>query len=298
MITDCPYLSEPFLTQVWEQFKPHLKRKKTQNSYLSFIKNLSNFCQRDFLEITSDDVDHYFAQRLSEENGPGIKSLHTMLSAYRSVASYIQEHKDEVSMPCYASPFDECELPPYTDVFHSTDVIRIKDFDKLLQTAKEDSQVYLALCLAFRCALTVSEILGLKVNQVTMYRDGSGQVVIPQAGGRMRYVKIPADVMDVIVRDFSHLSPESNLLLNTYGHPMSARTLQTRVKQCVMRSEIFHPYTLQDLRNSALIYMRKGGATDEELSTYAGTTGRWLYRFTDEVIPLEAPCDYVAVRVM
>ena len=139
--------------------------------------------------------------------------------------------------------------------------------------------------LATWCQLRRGEILGLRRRDVdveksclhieqsrTFLRDGSSLVKVPKTRSGRRVIAVPRSVMDDLTKHLAQFvgnEPDSLLVTNDQGEPVSAMTLQrawTRARQLVGRLDLH----LHDLRHTGLTMAAASGATTAELMHRAG----------------------------
>ncbi|SFO68808.1 hypothetical protein SAMN04489757_17110 [Anaerocolumna aminovalerica] len=105
--------------------------------------------------------------------------------------------------------------------------------------------------------------------------------------------------MSLLVRYVNHTGEREYLFYNKKNSVLRVRSLETLLKNALLKAEIDKPYTLQDIRNASIAYMIHSCAKSNEIADYAGVSDRWIYRYDKIIDELNyAPCDYVHFRMI
>lgn len=76
----------------------------------------------------------------------------------------------------------------------------------------------------------------------------------------------------------------------------SAQPVVGNQKAC-LRAGV-RPFTLQQLRNFAIVLMLRSHAPEELVSDYVSTDSRWMTKYKEAAPSLNAaPCDYIALSL-
>ena len=90
------------------------------------------------------------------------------------------------------------------------------------------------------------------------------------------------------------------LFCNRRNDPLTKRVLQIRMQRIVTEASEGEnwKFTLQDIRNLAVVMMLRGGAEKEEVADYIGVESRWMQRYERAVAAFDlAPCDYINIKI-
>ena len=86
------------------------------------------------------------------------------------------------------------------------------------------------------------------------------------------------------------------LFLTGRNHcPFTQRNLLQEIKKACNRAGV-RPFTLQQLRNFAILLMFRSKAPEQLVSDYVATDLRWITKYKEAAADLKAaPCDYVSL---
>ena len=292
------YTSDEFRL-IWSQFESTLKTAKSRNLYRYYVNWICDFCKKDFLDIDAKLAHKYFFSLEHADKKYSVKYLHSMLSAYISIANFIILHRDVFEKKEYENPFLSIVLGEYTDNICVSAIPTEKSIQKILSASKKaDTQLYLIFALAFFCSLTVSEIIRLTFDDFIVDQNNNIGLHISARTNveHDRYVKIPSMLFPELNKLGMSAGTRKFFFVNSYGRPLQTRTVQTNVSAFMKTLGLPKPYTLQQIRNASVVYMRIGGATSSDVAKYTGVSERWMYRYDgviDELIL--APCDLISV---
>ena len=88
------------------------------------------------------------------------------------------------------------------------------------------------------------------------------------------------------------------LFSNKKGNQLRIRDLERLYKKYVL-DNMDQQYTLQDLRNAAVVYMLKGGASSGMVADYINIDYGWMHRYNTAVSKLElAAVDFSNIRIV
>lgn len=293
----CEYVSDRFRA-IWPQFEETLKRNKTRDSYMYYVNGICNFCKCDFLDIDRKCACSYFSSLSHAKKKYSTKYLHSLLSGYRSIASYIISHKDTLGLEDYVNPFVDISLSDYTDQVHASDIPTIQQMKKILSTAKStDPQLYLIFAFSFYCGLSISEILSITPDNIVIdQNDNVGICISKPSGDKKRYVKVPSLLLPDLEAFCNNLGTRSFLFANKNGRPLQTRTLQLSINRFMKTLCFSRIYTMQQIRNASVAYMRAAGAPLEDVASYTGISERWMHRYDGVIEELTfAPCDFIRI---
>lgn len=300
MRTPCEYLSPQFL-EFWNIFSRSLKNQRTRENYFSSVCLLCEYTKCDFLSLTSYQVQAYFDEltaKSRKEHKPTYKTICSKLAMFHSISEYACTQKDQLNIPVdYKNIFLPIRIPEISEVLSVGDVPTVKEVDKVLIACEKDTMLFCIVTLAFRCGLTASEICSLKPNQ--FFEDANKNHGIEfHRGKTIRRIKVPEDVM-AIITPYVEKCPAGMdyLFYNKRGLPLKVRNLESYFSKALMKAGI-PPLTIQDIRNSSVVYMLRYGADPEKTAEYFGVESRWMYRYAKVVEELSvSPIDLIHIKI-
>lgn len=292
------FISDFFLCNIWENFSATLVNDKTRKQYFSLISDICTFCQKDFLALSLGDVDSYFSY-LMEKYKTGGHTANTLLvkrAQLHSVSNYIIKHASILGVREYTSnPFINLTIPETNIFIESKDIPSLLQINEILEAAVIEPRLFVAISLVIRCALSATELLNIKMNH--FFSDSAGRFGLKiNTSESDRIVKVPEDIMKIIVQHGMYFEPEDYLLQNHKGEKMSYRYLNRLYHKYV---PVELPYNLSDIRHAAIAYMLAGGSTPSDVAAYTGISPVWMFRYDKVVSELSiAPCDYSHLQIV
>lgn len=304
-----PYCSE-FTINSFSQYCKHFRNIRTANEYTYIFADFFNYLKKDLLQVSSEDVKRYFSSI-----GPkySTRSLRTRISAMRAFARFLDneylssenEYDPESSMQTtdYSIVSDG---PEFTQLFPEFSFekepplvvgITLQDIDLVLSTLMDEQNLTLfaIIALVLRTGMTTDEICNLTIHQlISKSKNECGIMIL---GVRNRFIKVPTDVFALLLLLSEQTANEAGYLFLTdrKHHPYSQRNLLYEIKSACSRAAI-RPFTLQQLRNFAILLMLKNNAPDQLVENYVSTDSRWTPKYKEAAQALKiAPCDYVCL---
>lgn len=297
-MSDLSIIGDMFLYEIWPLYEQTLKTKKAKDNYLMYVRQICTYCNKDFLNLTKDDVANYFDSQWEQDLRK--KTINMKLSIMRSISSFIVANRRRFNLPDYTNIFLSYGRIDIDTYFDEGDIPNKKEIDKLLSYCKTDKQLFCIISLVFRCALSASEVCDLCVE--SFIRIDSGELAILFVEGETeRIVAIPSDI-DIIVQPFIDVAiakSNKHIFLNKWGKPLKLHNLQSLLKNKERENNMDKRITLQDIRNSSIFYMLFGGADFRTVSKYTNTDGRWLFRYEHMLSEFtEPPCNYMHIKIV
>lgn len=282
------YLSDLFLSDIYPYIESKFRSEDTKKHYRTFLNHICDFCKKDFVELTEADVRRYMDAMmngtLKNANGkPFAKTaISVRLSCLRSIAGSLDESEGLYPIPFdYSSPFKRLTIADTPDIKEER-VPTVEDIDRILQFA--DGQMLALTLLAYRCCLTVAELMHLEKNQFAV--DGKGRLFIhiTPAVAPERDVKIPDDIRPEIERHLNRIGPDTNFVFtNKRGGPFIEKTLYTTFRKLVVKAGTSSVWSLQDIRNAGIVHLLHSKVNPEEVASFLGVLPKWIKRY-DKVV--------------
>lgn len=292
------YFSSDF-TLILQQFieSGTLKLPRTQRDYFTNVCSICDFLKKDYLHISYSDAQYYF-DHLSQAQKLKVSSLNAKLASLRSISSYILKNKDAITVDAtFTNVFSKVNIAAQDNYVNKESIPSTKEIGLILDSVRTNDMLFLILSLIIKCSLTVSQICNLKPSQIAL--DGANRGCIAFTNGKKtRFVKLPVDIMDLLVSYTNSYGVNNFLFYNKHKKPLRPRTLESLFQLYLTKSGIKKAFTLQDIRNASIIYMLQGGASQSAVADYVGVSGRWMFRYNQVIDELNnAPCDYLNFNI-
>ena len=182
------------------------------------------------------------------------------------------------------NPFGQISFP-----VHSIQEVDPKEFsslyavDRLFSVIQDMPLLYLAAALAFRMALTVNDLSGLRREQFVMEEEtGMVYLNLERKYGRRQSrscLFVPEDLHKILLESFRTIEPTSPYVFPSKRKAfMQRNTLQTNLQKAQMDVEGDN-ITFSDLRNLSIFLMLICSKSSGDVAAYAGLEGTWLTRY-------------------
>lgn len=274
------YMSDTTSKTIWSSFSINLKSTRTKDNYYSTLCMICDFTKCDFLDITRSQAQNYFDSLLEPRGDKKRLSLTTVqsrLSMLSSIATYIEENKKNFNLDnSFSNIYLYINLPELSDYLKPDNIPTIKELNSILKASSSDPMMYLIFALVIKCGFTASEVCKIKQSHVVEDKAGRFCVEIHEKN-KTRYVKLSEDLVKIFL-DYPKPSGEY-LFYNARGLNLKVRNLELYVRKYVSLAGVSKNYTLQDIRNAAICYLKASGVDDISVSKYVGVEGRWMYRY-------------------
>lgn len=289
------YLSVTFQEDVLSKFLASLKTDKSKNDYNTLICSICDYCKKDFLDLQIGDAKAFFEEEIRKIIAGSItkQTVTVKLARLLSISNYII--KNDLIDGYLVNPFTNVEIPETEKAVDPKSIPSIDEMDHLLELAKEDTGLYVALSLIIRCALTSGELCKLKRSNLITFSDGTFALDFRYQNSQKR-IKLPEDIVDLI-DSYMTSRPHAGeyLFYNKRGNPMRMRDMENLYAKTMGPDNQF---TMQDVRNGAIVYMLKCGASQKQAADYVGISPGWMSRYNEALSSMSlAAVDYVNIRI-
>lgn len=283
---------------VWRQFANTLKTEKAKGDYFALVKDLCQFTGKDMLEIGPDDARAY-ADVLAKKRAEGKLAQSTVnvrMARLHSVYRFLAEDYLETGM--MDNPFSLVVVPQISEQIPEDKIPKPEELDRILAYAKSNPQLHVAVSMVIRCGFTVGELCSIRRDALIEDARGNHGVRFTYRNIE-RWVKLPDDVTSLIDGFVCKEAIMSEYLFsNKKGNQLRIRDLERLYKKYVL-DNMDQQYTLQDLRNAAVVYMLKGGASSGMVADYINIDYGWMHRYNTAVSKLElAAVDFSNIRIV
>ncbi len=272
---------EEFLKKLEVELKIAKNSDYTRRNYISANEKLLSSLNKNPEEITEDDVKLYIADNIADNSA---SSIIVFLSAIKY--SYSTILKNDITSGI-KRPKKERRLP----------AVLTKEEVKFLLENLPNKKSYLMISLIYACGLRVSELTGLKTNDL-IFEERIGHV--RQAKGKKdRIFNIPVFLTEDLLRLKGSQENESHEYLfsnPTTGKQMSTRNIQKIVAKAVQRAGIkkdVHPHTL---RHSFATHLLENDVDIRKIQELLGhadlsTTQIYTHISNEELKKVKSPLD-------
>lgn len=263
--------------QRWGQL---LNNSKTRQVYISCILDVCEYYKQPIHEITPDLWIHYVNKVLPMQIVNREISVSTSRICYYAIAGFLDFYssEDERFLNIKESFLSPANAPTPTVSRYPT----ASQMAMILQTTREnDQQVYLAMLLAYECALTVSEIVDLKSTDFICNEDGD--YILHVSGSSERSLTIRADLMEQVEEFFLRggYMGDDWLFHNADGNHISATSMQRYCHNAqiplIESGFLLETFPLRSIRSAAMQrMMATDGAGVSATAQYIGISERYV----------------------
>lgn len=258
-----------------------LKAKKTREMYTLAILLVCDHYTLPIHEITPEMWVSYINTVIPEQIVKREISVSTSRTRYYAISGFLAFYASE--HPEYGNLQERFLNPANAPTPKATRYPSAAQMAAILQTVKEtDPQVYIAMLLAYECALAPGEITNLKITSFKRSEDGVLLLSVP--GSSKRLLEIRPDLMQEVENFFlkGGFYGDDWLFHNYFGGRMTLSILQRccrRAQQPLIASgTILEPYSLISIRGAAIHRMLlSDGAGGTSTARYAGISEAYAF---------------------
>lgn len=246
-----------FTSDLLEQFITEKRfTYKTSEELRRAVSSICFALEREFTDIDGRGAMGYYNSMVSDNLKAS--TVRSRLSRFRSFARFIQENE---LVPGYVNPF---QMITFKDEGLNNTVSKkmttIHEFDALLSAASEDLMAYLIFTLAFRCALSVADIVDLKLSYLSLSAEGMC-LSFPQTRYHCAHtVRLPSDVAELIqnyISQVNYFDEEGHLFYNKWNSPITSRNLDHWIVKYRKKAGCTRDFSFKDLRSKSIVNMIK-----------------------------------------
>lgn len=295
-------LSEMTL-KIFNDFSQSLEKEKSRDDYYYIINSFCRESGKDYLAAEYDDFRKYF-EKLDDKAASGHLSYKTIYARYTvliNFSAYIVSCSARYGVK-YTNYMVKIPKPSVSANVKPQSMPTLDRLDKIYSAASEDPVMYTIISLVNKCGLTVEQICSLKLANFLVDAENRCGMLFAFRHSADRYIKIPEDVCAILNDYVNHIRTGKSeyMFCNRRNAPFTPRVLQIRMKKIINQASEGQDwkYTLQDIRNLAVVMMLKGGADKEDVADYIGVESKWMQRYERAVAAFDlAPCDYINIRI-
>ena len=294
------YLTETDRNAI-EQCCLKLRRSAQSRQNLFYIvANFGEFISGSVFEADSRDAGEY-VQCLSDQCRQGYLKEHSCACVFFELRSFFDSTVEWNLIE--RNPFGGLSNPfSFPDRLSTADLPKFSEVDRLLNLCPENSDILVAVLLAFRMGLSISEIVTLKKNQFCL-DEKEGKVYLKtwrmDSGEKKElFLSVPGDIAGQIQRQI-HSTPSDYefLFRSREKKPYQVRSLQHKLS--LLQKDCEEPVTFSKLRSLCIYLMLLEDVPVSDICRYIGIRGDWLSRY--DGIPKELIADaaeYVKLKIV
>ena len=279
--SSCPKISDR-TADSFAKYCERIQTKTQRQHYAKLLGSLCASCRCDYPALREDKINKWLDER---RKGRTERTFTGELAALRSL---FRAMDDDLHTNIYTALRKVVSKKPPVNIL-TEDVPSIGDADSILDAAGGDSALYLAIVLALRCALTISDIVILKPSMFFFDEDGiaglrfSGSSSMKRSG----YIRIPDDVVPILSRYIADLPAGTGWLFpSSRGQDAhgTARWMQKRLSAACKKAGIEKKVTFRALRALSIVSMLEGGARVPDVADYVSMNEANLHYY-GSVVP-------------
>lgn len=294
------YMSNLIRNTIWPSFSVNLKSKRAKDNYFSVMCMICDYTKRDFLDITHAQAQKYFDSLLvfnTNKKRLALSTIQSRLSMLCSMAAHIEDNRELFNIDdFYTNIYIHINIPETSDYLKPDDIPSLDELNAILDASSDDPMMYLIFAMVIKCGLAAGEICKIKKEHIVEDKKGRFCVEIHEKT-KTRYVKLPEDVVSIFL---DYMKPSGDYLFyNKKGLNLKVRNLEAYVRKYVSEAGVLKKYTIQDVRNAAICYLKASGADDMAVAEYVGVEGRWMYRYDKVLEELDMQAvDFSRIRII
>ncbi|GEM_PF-91779 len=287
-------LSDEFINNYWIFFREKLS-KRTQKEYFSVLSGFVKVTHKDIMSITQNAVEVYMNDLVErmQHNRLTYTTALMRVSVMRTVCEYVRYHANQRGIP-YINHFQEVVLPDIDKTIQPEQLPSLNELNSLLEMTiqSHDTTAFLLFSFVIKCGLTTSEISSLNIEDLVLDMNEEFCIHFPEKKHTSRIIHIPKDLQIILHEYLAEKALASGpVFLNKHHTRLKVRDaeriLNKYVDMGIENGTIIQHFTLQIMRHAAIIYMLKGGASENAVAQYTGITTKWLSRYRHIVHSME-----------
>lgn len=294
------YFSEEFI-ELFTVYTNSIANERTAAETWGAVRVLCDYLKKDFLDIDEKDSTHFFDYMASRASQGTLKctTINSRKSIYNRLCIFLNENYPELG---FGNPFAQIRPLTYRAGIKPSKIPSLSEIDAVLEASKSEPMYYLILSLAFRAALTATNIISLRQDNIQKTDKG---LCIHFTGKHDQIIPLPNDIT-ILLSDYmasmTYMDKEGHLFYNKYNNPLTLRNLDKAVEKYIARSGIEKKYTLQDLRSRAILDMLHATLEHEgdvkNVASYVGIRELRLNTYVNATTFVEkCPADLVNLAV-
>ena len=234
------------------------KSKNTVDAYVSDLKQFLEFLNKDFEQITEDDIENY--KKLLFEHTLKPKTVNRKLVSIRKYINYLNGRKDVEKKIFIDFRLIKIQKQEYLD-----ELLNESDFERLVRAAEKQNDLR-AIAIFQALYLTgarVSELIQIKVSNIN-----NDTITIKGKGGKYRDLFIPDRLKEFLQKYVSirkHKDSEYLFINENKNNGMSRQSIHNLIKEYAGKSKVklskAHAHSFR--HRYAFMLIEKGLSLDE-----------------------------------
>lgn len=277
------YISSITEKEIWPIFITHFKNKSvSQENYFGDINEFLDLSQKDFLEITENDVDQYYNWLLLKikENQMKVTTLQKKMKELHKFADFIMKNKfqfkEEWKVPITFDNFFYKYVAKFLSNEEAVRPVSIEDVDRMLEAAQDDIMAYTILVLFCRVGLRSTEVCALKPQDIIA--DPEGVYLTLKKKKETRF--IPPDVFAILEKYLASREKNEYLFYNKSKRPLNTQYIHLMMRKIAIKADV-PEYSAQDFRNVCAGIMYAYGVPPEQVAQQLGITQMHIKRYSN-----------------
>jgi len=285
----------PEFSEILEAFLGCYKNERTQVEVGRAVKNLCNFCKKDFLSLEGEDVQTYFDDMARNVTSG---TFYSRKSWFHQLGVYIEKNYPNVG---YEDSFHLVKCGEVSQKIKSERIPSLKDIDNILEASKENPMFYLIFLFAFRCALTSTQIVSMRRDNI-IFKDERAYFHFPKTMyDKEKLLVIPKDIYQPLVAYYTEVLPKYSdeyLFHNQFQNQLTLRNLDSAVTKYRNKANVEGYFTMSDLRSRSILEMvnasDKSPESLEKIAVFSGLHSLRLSSYVHSAsLVEECPADLV-----
>lgn len=293
------YLSDNDRTVIESCCKLLRKTKNSRQNLFYIIANFGEFSMSSVFDATPLDAENYIAFLADEVKQGKLQEKYCacLFLELRSFYDYALNHQ-----LIFENPFSNQENPfKFPDKLRAADLPSLAEVDMLLSICNDDPVLHLAVLLAFRMALTISEIVNIEKKQFCI-DEKEGELYLKMwrwtdGEKKEKFLYVPRDIVPYISKMARQTPSEYKYLFRSERKkPFAVRTMQNMLDSAQKDTGVKIQFS--ELRSLSIYMMLVENIPIKDICSYTNIKGDWLSRY--DTIPEELILDavkYVHLRV-
>jgi len=246
------YCSEETKEYLYAYFEANKFSALTKVEVEKTISKICDFCGKDFLDIDRVDSEKFYRDMV--DRGLTASTTNSIWSRCRKFATYLYKNSELID---YVSPFSDTILEKVPVRVNTNRIVGTSEVDKILEAAKDNLMVYVILSMAFRIAVSSSDFINLKKENVKFLEDGALLYFPKKHLHKEQVIPLPDDIAKLLklyMDNQPYYDSEGHLFYNKWKSPLTMRNLDALVEKYRKAAGV-EKYTLKDLRSRAILDM-------------------------------------------
>lgn len=286
-----------------KEFDKYLQEKNRSSStriaYIKDIKQLFEYCDDNSIQnienIKAQDLEAYIAE-LKAKNSFTLKTISRKINSLKTLFKFLLEKNKIKSNPSLTIKH------PITDPL-TPRILNSFEFRAIRDCARTNKKVYTMIELLLQTGIRIGELSRLKNDDLVMDADGKHFLriqtysTIPERRVELNPIVFNALLEYLALTKNPPENKDNYLFFTKSGRPVLIRNIRTTLDRVFKKAGI-RSATVNDLRNTFIVYQLENGLDIEVLSKMVGhkkksTTERYLQSVMDppkkkvsKVIPL------------